>query len=643
MRILITGATGLIGRRLVDDRLERGDEVVALSRSRGRAASRLGARGGLEIVEGDPGVPGDWQRAVDGTDAVVHLAGAGIFDRRWNDAYRRELADSRVDSTHQVVEAIREAARRPRVFLSGSAIGIYVAGGDRELDERAPKAEGDFLGDLAIAWEAAAAPARDLGVRTVRLRTGLVLDPEGGLLGKLRPIFALALGGPIGTGGAWMPWIHWRDWVGLADHALRTPDVDDAINLVAPHPVRNRDFTRALGRALDRPALLPVPTPALRVALGPAAKYAAASQRVIPTVALETGYAFRYPEVGPALEDLVGDDAPDPAAAGPADSIVRGATSSIGAAAPAGATLAAAAVPREGGAARREAEAPWRELLRDGAPTVPIRLVAAGVDGGVVRPGGRIREGLVHAWRDAARGGRLLVLASARNPRGLESVAQALEHEGPVIACNGAVTWDPAGRRAIHHEALAAALAVDVVARARAAAPGCLVGIERLDEWYTDRVDRRRLPDGAAVEPDAVGPLEVHLGEPVTQLVFLGDEGEIARVRSALEEDWRARRIAIFDAGGRVLLVTSPRADRGVALHRIASAAGIPREATMAIGADAHDLGLVDRAGFGVALASAPARVRDVADAVVPPASEGGVARAIGRWVLAPRPDPTDA
>ncbi len=302
MRILITGATGLIGRRLVTDRRERGDELVVVSRDARRAQERLGAE--VDVVEGDPTADGAWQSRVDGCDAVVHLAGAGVADRRWSSAYKRVIVDSRVDSTRRVVEAIDAAETRPAVLVNASAVGYYGERGDEPIDETARKGD-DFLAELADEWERTAQRAVSGGTRVVMLRTGVVLDPRGGALQKMLPIFRLGLGGPLGSGRQYLPWIHWRDVVGLIDLALTDATLSGPLNVVAPEPVTNRVFSRTLGRVLRRPAVLPVPVLGLRVLLGELGSYATISQRVVPGQAQQHGYTFRYPRLQPALETLV--------------------------------------------------------------------------------------------------------------------------------------------------------------------------------------------------------------------------------------------------------------------------------------------------------------------------------------------------
>ncbi len=601
MKILITGATGLVGRRLVDDRLRRGDAITALSRSASKARERLPEA--VEIVEGDPTAPGEWQRAVDGQDAIVHLAGAGVADKRWTPSYKRLLFTSRVDSAHQLVEAVRTAAEPPTVFVGASAVGWYADAGDAVIDESTERNAGDFFGDLCGAWEGAAAPARELGVRTVHLRIGLVLDPGGGLVGQLAPIFRLFLGGPIGLGRAWMPWVHWADVVGLVDHALRTPGLDTSMNATAPNPVRNAELSRALGAALGRPSLAPVPPPMLRVVLGELGRYANASQRVVPRVARETGYAFHHEDVHEAMRSLFAPDAgaPDPAEGPqPPSSLARG---------------------------------PGRPVVDpDGGPRPrrPIRLVAVPLEHGLLDHG-RMPAGAVAACRAAAAAGTRVVIATGRPPRGTRAAVEAAGTGATVIACNGALIWDHAVGGPVHHEPLDAGTARAVVAAVREADPECLVGLERLDRWYTDRPPGE---DGAGPAPDETGPLERFLDEPLTQVDVLTRADGTAAVRTALDRLLGEGRIARFERPGGLFQVTSPRADKGIALQRIARADGLERAEVMAVGGGLHDAGMVEWAGFSAALGDAPAPVRRLATVVVPDRDDGGLARALARYVV---------
>jgi uncharacterized protein (TIGR01777 family) len=307
MKVLLTGGTGLVGKRLVTDRLERGDEVVVVTRSVRRGAERLGAASGdrLEFVEGDPVRPGPWQEAVDGCDAVVHLAGAGIADRRWNAAYREELVGSRVDSARRVVEAIEAASAPPGVLVSASAIGYYGDTGDTPVTEDAEPPREDFMADLTVQWERAAAAAESPRTRVAQVRIGLVLDERGGMLAQMLLPFRLFIGGPVRPGSQYVPWVHWRDLVGIIDVALTSDAARGPINGTAPTPVTMREFCRVLGRVLRRPSWLPVPKLGVRIVLGEVARYVTSGARVQPARALELGYEFQYPELQPALESLL--------------------------------------------------------------------------------------------------------------------------------------------------------------------------------------------------------------------------------------------------------------------------------------------------------------------------------------------------
>jgi uncharacterized protein (TIGR01777 family) len=301
MRVAITGATGLIGAALAERLLARGDEVVALGRDAGRVAARLPrARAlGWDPVAGQP--PAE---AVDGADAVVHLAGEPVADRRWSESQKRRIRESRVLGTRNLVEGLRAASARPSVLVSGSAIGYYGDRGDELLDEQSGPG-GDFLAGVVRDWEAEARAAESLGLRVVLARTGIVLAGESGALPKMALPFQLFAGGPLGHGRQWMSWIHRDDEVGLLVHAIDTEPLRGPVNLVAPAPVRNAQMARALGRALGRPSLLPAPALALRLALGERVAVLLASLRVQPRAAEASGYAFRFPELQPALNDLL--------------------------------------------------------------------------------------------------------------------------------------------------------------------------------------------------------------------------------------------------------------------------------------------------------------------------------------------------
>lgn len=297
MRVLVTGATGLVGRAACAALVERGHEVVAVSRAPG--AARLPPA--VRVVAGDPATPGPWQEALAAADACLHLAGEPIAEGRWTAGKKRRIRESRVRSTENVAAVVREGG--PAVLVSGSAVGFYGSRGDEVLDESSPPGEG-FLAEVCREWEGAAAPAR-ARARVVLLRTGIVLAREGGALPKLVQPFKLFAGGPIGDGAFWQPWIHLADEVGLALFALEDGRVEGPLDATAPEPARNRDLARAIGRTLGRPSLLPAPAAALRLGLGEMSSAVLASQRVLPRKALALGYRFRFPELEGALRDLL--------------------------------------------------------------------------------------------------------------------------------------------------------------------------------------------------------------------------------------------------------------------------------------------------------------------------------------------------
>ncbi len=293
MQVVITGASGLVGTALIRELRKRAASITAVSR---RPADQPQIAGVNWI--GWDGLTD----AVAGAAGVVHLAGAGIVDGRWSAGRKALLRSSRIERTRQVVEAISESGEKPAALVSASAIGYYGDGGAEQLSEDAPPGN-DFLARLCQDWEGAAEGA---GVRTVRLRFGLVLSPEGGALARLLPPFRFGLGGPIGRGRNFWSWVHIDDAVGIILHALAAADVSGPLNATAPAPARNAEFSRALGAALRRPALMPLPPLALRLLLGERAAVLTASQRVLPTRTLASGYQFAHPELQAALRDLVG-------------------------------------------------------------------------------------------------------------------------------------------------------------------------------------------------------------------------------------------------------------------------------------------------------------------------------------------------
>jgi uncharacterized protein (TIGR01777 family) len=295
MKIIISGASGLIGKRLVEQLQQHGHDVVRLVR---RAAST-----GEIMWDPKSGVLS--ASALEGADAVIHLSGAGIGDKRWTSSYKREILESRTITTNLLATTIANMNRKPSVFLSGSAIGIYGPRGDEQLNEVSTDGT-SFLADVCKQWEDAAKPASDAGIRTVLLRTGIVLTTKGGALKKQLPLFQLGLGGKFGNGKQWQSWISIDDEVGAIEHLL-TANVSGAVNLTAPNPVTNAEFTSTLARVVKRPAFLPIPPFAPKAILGGELADALlfTGQRVIPAALNASGYQFVHPTLEVALRALL--------------------------------------------------------------------------------------------------------------------------------------------------------------------------------------------------------------------------------------------------------------------------------------------------------------------------------------------------
>jgi uncharacterized protein (TIGR01777 family) len=302
MKVVITGGTGFLGSALAESLAQAGGpagstnaghDVVSLSRAAG------GTYKGVRHVP----VTGGYSE-IDGAGAVINLAGAGIADQRWTPARKAMLRESRVSVTRAVVDACARAASKPKVLISGSATGYYGSSLDARFDESSP-AGADFLAQLCASWEQEARAVEPLGVRCVLIRTGLVLGRNGGLLKKMAPPFKMFVGGPVGSGRQWMSWIHLDDWIGMVRLAIADDSIRGPMNLVAPAPVTNREFSHALGRALHRPSVMPLPAFAVRLMFGELADGALlASQNVEPKVARAAGYTFAHTHVQETLETI---------------------------------------------------------------------------------------------------------------------------------------------------------------------------------------------------------------------------------------------------------------------------------------------------------------------------------------------------
>ena len=293
MRVTITGASGLIGSKLVERLRARGDEVTTLSR----------APSGQDAVPWQPEREPAPAAALSGRDAVVHLAGENVA-QRWSDDAKRRIRASRELGTRNLVAGIEAADPRPQALIGSSAVGYYGPHGDERLDEDTPPGD-DFLATVCVAWEGEAQRASELGLRVARIRTGVVLDQGGGALAKMLPFFKLGIGGPVAGGRQYMPWIHVDDIVSLYLAALDGTAWEGPVNASAPEPVTNAAFSKALGRALRRPAFAPVPALAVRVLYGEMAEIVTEGQRAVPRRAQELGFEFAHPDLDEALRSAL--------------------------------------------------------------------------------------------------------------------------------------------------------------------------------------------------------------------------------------------------------------------------------------------------------------------------------------------------
>jgi uncharacterized protein (TIGR01777 family) len=303
MKVMVTGATGFIGKELIKKLNEMGHEIVVLTRNSDSAKFRLPVH--CEVISWDPCKYHLQSTALKGVDAVINLAGENIADGRWSSERKRELIQSRELSARRLVNAISYMDKKPKTLVSVSAIGFYGNRGDALLNETDSKGHG-FLSDVCKVWEEEILKAKELRVRTVAYRLGMVLGHDGGALNKILPPFKLGLGGKLGSGSQWMSWIHINDLVNMLVHAIENPSIDGIYNAVSPNPVRNKEFTKTLGNVLNRPTIFPVPKFVLKIALGELSELLLGSQRVAAKKISDAGFKFNYPNIKEALQEVCG-------------------------------------------------------------------------------------------------------------------------------------------------------------------------------------------------------------------------------------------------------------------------------------------------------------------------------------------------
>jgi uncharacterized protein len=304
MKLVVAGGTGFIGSALCRTLAGQGHSLVLLTRSPAPAEILAGST----AILWRPGSSGSWEHALEGAlsgaDGVINLAGEPIAGKRWTGEQKKRLRSSRVDTTRALVAAIGKLASKPKFLLNASAVGYYGPRGDEIITEKSAAGD-DFLARVCEDWETEAKRAEDSGLRVVRLRTGIVLGKGGGALAKMVPPFKLFIGGPLGSGKQWMPWIHLEDEVGLVQFLIDHPSARGAFNATAPNPVTMKEFCRTLGDVLGRPSWAPLPNFALRLALGEMAEILLTGQRAVPTAAEKLSYRFRYPALSAALKNIL--------------------------------------------------------------------------------------------------------------------------------------------------------------------------------------------------------------------------------------------------------------------------------------------------------------------------------------------------
>jgi uncharacterized protein len=301
-KIIITGATGSIGRNLVQELSARGDEVIVFTRNPEKAKKKIANAG--KYVKWEYENTAAWMHEMRGADIVVHLAGANLGAKRWNEDYKKLAYDSRIVSTRNLVEAIKRTEQKPKAFICSSAVGIYGNRFDEVLNENSTSGN-DFMANICKDWEKEAEKVEQYGLRRVSIRTGLVMQKDEGVLKKMILPFRLFIGGPLGSGRQWFPWIHIDDIVGIYLHAIDNDNVSGATNGTSPGIVTMKEFAKTLGKILKRPSLFPVPKFAMKIAAGEIAEYAVMSQRTSVEKILHSGYKFKFENLEEALKDLL--------------------------------------------------------------------------------------------------------------------------------------------------------------------------------------------------------------------------------------------------------------------------------------------------------------------------------------------------
>lgn len=301
-KIILTGATGSIGRNLAQQLIARGDEVIVFTRNPKNATEKLPKE--ISVVKWDYERLTDWLIELNDVDVVVHLAGANLGAKRWNEEYKKLTYDSRILSTRNLVEAIKSVKQKPKAFICSSAVGIYGNRYDEILDEKS-SAGNDFMANICKDWEKEAEIVEQYGVRRVSIRTGLVMQKDEGVLKKMLLPFKLFIGGPLGSGRQWFPWIHIDDIIGIYLHAIINDNLNGTVNASSPGIVQMKEFARTFGKVLRRPSLFPIPKFAMKIVAGEVAEYAVMSQRTSVEKIITAGYEFKFENLEEALKDLI--------------------------------------------------------------------------------------------------------------------------------------------------------------------------------------------------------------------------------------------------------------------------------------------------------------------------------------------------